>query len=710
MSSVFTASQGTRLRLVAAGMHELRLLFEEVAPQYSPVAEITIIDKGYSQAVSDIQAMRQDQGVDIVVSAGTNGSFLRQHLDIPVVMVKAGGLDIMRGLARASRGSRRIGLVAYGAVPPELRHFNDLFGLGVALRAYSAEEEAEGCVRELLALGVESIIGHGLVTDLARSYGIEGILLYSQGAVREAIEDAVEVARISRLESARREKLNTILGRLKDGVVAVDLDERIEIINPAMAAVLGRPADQLVGQRLGMVNSVLSLQDTLRTGQTEAELVRQVGGKTVVLTRMPVLEQGRHTGAVLVCQDPVAIQRMDRSLRSRGKPRSNAARYGLEQLVGRSPAIGRVRQRALTCARSDATVLIIGESGTGKELLAQGIHNASARRAQPFVAVNCAAFPDSLLESELFGYVDGAFTGSSRGGKVGLFEAAHTGTLFLDEIGEMPLPLQTRLLRVLQEREVLRIGATQPTPVDVRIIAATHQDLAERARSGHFRSDLYYRLNILLLTLPPLRERLSDLPLLVSHLHEKIARRLGVSNSVESTLGEAGHAAGGGREVVQAIVEAARGYAWPGNIRELENLIERVMVFCESAPAGGDAAIELRSIAPELFMAAGGAQRPVPGNRQAALAVAGVLTKGAATALNEKGAPEEPSGEKVFYADRLLKDTAALTPQAVLEALKACDGNRAAAAAALGISRTTLWRRLKRMEAGARNYRLPNTF
>src|SRR3546814_394797 len=233
-----------------------------------------------------------------------------------------------------------------------------------------------------------------------------------------------------------------------------------------MEAIFGQPAGQLIGQRLGDVSNELSLANTLRTGEATVEQVQQVGGKTVVVTRMPIVEQGRQTGAVLICQDPIAIQRLDRSLRSRAQPGSHHVRYGLSSLIGQSEALKRVRQRAQTCAQSSATVLIVGESGTGKELLAQGIHNASARQSQPFVAINCAAFPEALLESELFGYVDGAFTGSSRGGKVGLFEAAHTGTIFLDEIGDMPLPLQTRLLRVLQEKEVLRIGATVPTPVD----------------------------------------------------------------------------------------------------------------------------------------------------------------------------------------------------------------------------------------------------
>ncbi|MFW7340020.1 propionate catabolism operon regulatory protein PrpR [Pollutimonas sp. H1-120] len=640
--ALFTPLTGSRLRIVAVGFHGLRALLEELAPVYSPLAEIIILDKAYSQAVERIAAMRQSGGVDAVVSAGSNGGFLREHLDLPVVMVKPGGFDVMRGLARASGKSRRIALVAYGSVPAELAQFNERFSLRVELRSYSTEEEAEACVQELVAMGVESIIAPGLVVDLARSYGVEGILLYSQGAVREAMEDAIEVARVARLEVARREKLNTILGQLKDGVVAVDLDERIEILNPSMEAFIGVPAELALGRRLSTLQSELSLANTLRTGEAELEQVQQVNGKTVVVTRMAIMEQGRHTGAVLVCQDPIAIQRLDRSLRSRSQPVARNAKYGLANLIGESRALQQVRDRALTCAQSSATVLIVGESGTGKELLAQGIHNASPRQAQPFVAINCAAFPDTLLESELFGYVEGAFTGSSRGGKVGLFEAAHTGTIFLDEIGEMPLSLQTRLLRVLQEKEVLRIGATQPTPVDLRVIAATHRDLGQQVRSGEFRQDLYYRLNILLVHLPPLREREGDLSLLARHLAEKIALRLN-----NRALADEG--------LIRAIVEASRGYRWPGNIRELENLIERTMVFRGLRNVGEGIGREaLKEIAPELF-------------------AEGIET----------------------VADSLPASRLSIERERIRAALEQCAGNRGLAAEKLGISRSTLWRKLK---------------
>lgn len=645
----FNAPPSSRLRIVAVGFHGLRELLEEVAPGYSGVADVAVLDKIYDDAVEGIASMRQAGGVDAVVSAGSNGNYLRDRLDLPVVLVKPDGFDVLQGLARAAGKSRRIALVTYGSVPPELQLFNERFGLRLEVRAYTGEAEAEACIEELASLGIDTVVAPGLVVDLARARGMDGLLLYSQGAVREAMAAAIDIAKVARLEAARREKLNTILGHLRDGVIAVDPEERIEAVNPAMASVLGLPAAQLLGQRLSAVNSELGLTNTLRTGDSEVEQVQQVNGRTVVVTRLPIMEQGRQTGAVLVCQDPVAIQRMDRSLRARGRPPARHARYGLAHLVGESDVLRHVRRLAQSAAQSAATVLIVGESGTGKELLAQGIHNASARQSQPFVAINCAAFPESLLESELFGYVEGAFTGSSRGGKIGLLEAAHTGTLFLDEIGEMPLSLQTRLLRVLQEREVLRIGATVPTPVDLRVIAATHRDLAQQVREGRFRQDLYYRLNILVLRLPPLRERHGDLPLLARHLADKIAKRLGDRRLADDA-------------VVDAVVEAGREYPWPGNIRELENLIERIMVFRDPLARGKPiSADELREIAPELF--AGG----------------------------EGGGVSLVAGRGAVVPDVTVQDRERLE-----RVLQECGGNRDQAARLLGVSRTTLWRRLRK--------------
>ncbi|MCX8355516.1 propionate catabolism operon regulatory protein PrpR [Escherichia coli] len=316
-------------------------------------------------------------------------------------------------------------------------------------------------------------------------------------------------------------------------------------------------------------------------------------------------------------------------------------RYVLGDMLGQSPQMEQVRQTILLYARSSAAVLIEGETGTGKELAAQAIHREyfarhdarQGKKSHPFVAVNCGAIAESLLEAELFGHEEGAFTGSRRGGRAGLFEIAHGGTLFLDEIGEMPLPLQTRLLRVLEEKEVTRVGGHQPVPVDVRVISATHCNLEEDMRQGQFRRDLFYRLSILRLQLPPLRERVADiLPLAESFLKVSLAA---LSAPFAAAL----------RQGLQESETMLVHYDWPGNIRELRNMMERLALFLsvESTPDLTPQFLQL--LLPEL--ARESAKTPIPG---------------------------------------------LLTAQ---QALEKFNGDKTAAANYLGISRTTFWRRLK---------------
>ena len=313
------------------------------------------------------------------------------------------------------------------------------------------------------------------------------------------------------------------------------------------------------------------------------------------------------------------------------------AKHGLTDLRGDSPVMQRVRQSVTLFARSPATVLIAGETGTGKELAAQALHRESVRARQPFVALNCGAVTESLLESELFGHEEGAFTGARRGGHAGLFEAAQRGTLFLDEIGEMPLPLQTRLLRVLEEREVVRVGGTRPIPIDVRIVSATHCDLDLRVRDGRFRADLFYRLAVLRLTLPPLRDRSADQPQLA----------LWCLNNSLAALGVRAHA--NLPAEVDACAALMAAYAWPGNVRELRNMMERVALFLAAEPLQALSPGLLAAVAPEL-----GESRP-------------------STRAPAASAPLESASEVI---QRFV-------------------GNRAAAARYLGISRTTLWRKLR---------------
>lgn len=654
-------------RIVAVGFRRINKMLQELAPQFADRASVEVLDVGFEQAVTRLRAMQAARPVDVVVAAGSNGGYLRQRLETPVVLVKVGGFDLMRALTRAKQVSHRVGLVTYDGMAPDVAQFDGLFELDIVQRSYQTEEEAQASVQALQQEGVPVVVGTGVVADMADQIGLTGVFLYSRDAVREALEDAVEVARAARIEQAKRERLNTILAQLSDGVIAVDLDERIQTLNPAMAQLLGVDPGLWVGQRLSEVCPDLSLQSTLRLALPDLERIERVKAKALIVNRMPILEQGVLTGAVLSCQDPISIQRVDRHIRTRIKPVASAPRHELDAFLGDSPAARQLRDTARACARSQATVLLIGESGTGKELVAQGIHMASERRDMPFVAVNCAALSESLLESELFGYEEGAFTGARKGGKIGLFEAAHNGTLFLDEVGEMPPSLQARLLRVLQAREVLRVGATEPTPVSVRVIAATHRDLLAHVGQGLFRLDLYYRLNILRVDVPPLRARLADIDVIAGTLGQQVCRRLHLDPDVA-------------RPLLAALVAQAPHHTWPGNVRELENLIERLMAYAAAdAPmlARDRAAAQsrLRQIVPELFAATDGepqrAERPLP--------VTGLLLPVAAP----------PGGRRARAGG------AASSTEDVRAVLQACGGDRQQAAQQLGVSRTTLWRWLR---------------
>ena len=245
--------------------------------------------------------------------------------------------------------------------------------------------------------------------------------------------------------------------------------------------------------------------------------------------------------------------------------RHQGTTYSLESIIGNGPSMDEIKKMVGKVAKSNSTVLIRGESGTGKELFAHAVHNASDRAYKPFIKVNCAALPDNLLESELFGYQEGAFTGARKGGKVGKFELANGGSIFLDEIGDMPLNMQVKLLRVLQEREIERLGDNRSIKIDVRVIAATNRNLEDMVQKGLFRKDLFYRLNVVALDIPPLRKRLEDIPLLVESLLQKLSKRLGCPDKILDS----------------SALQCLLSHDWPGNIRELENVLERVLNIVE---------------------------------------------------------------------------------------------------------------------------------
>ena len=429
----------------------------------------------------------------------------------------------------------------------------------------NCEERAEVCCPIMLDGQVIGVIA--LIACDEKQYRIllanpDGLFDFLQ---RMADLLASKIAGRERLEQlhAVQQQLTTLFDTVQEGIIAVDRNGKIVNVNAAAAKMLQIEQKALLGRELADQISGLPLSDSLTTGHDifNQEAFRLIRGRRIyyVATVKTWLGGAEVLGAVVTLREMAEVKKIASNLSTQEHC------FSFEMILGDSPALVKTKQEAAQAAAGNVTVLIQGESGTGKELFARAIHNASARRDKPIIAINCAAIPEALLESELFGYEEGAFTGARRGGKPGKFELADGGTVFLDEIGDMSLSLQAKLLRVLQERRIERVGSTETTAIDVRIIAATHKDIEAMVSRGEFRQDLYYRINVFPLQIPSLRQRRQDIPLLINSFLARYSDKM-AKNVVGTDTDAYGY-----------LLE----YGWPGNIRELENTIEYLVSIAE---------------------------------------------------------------------------------------------------------------------------------
>ena len=450
--------------------------------------------------------------------------------------------------------------------------------------------------------------------------------------------------------------LETMLAAPDELIVVVNKNGYIENMSQAYGDFLGIQVQNAIGRHVTEVIENTRMDIVVKTGVPETGETQDIHGEKMIATRIPIRKNGmvigaygrvlvRNTRELHMLHDKLSSIEMELNMYKRTFEKINTAKYTVDDIIGDCSIMQDLKDSVRKVAKTNSNVLIMGESGTGKELFAHSIHAGSMRRKAPFVCVNCGSIPEQLIESELFGYEEGAFTGARKGGKIGLFPAAHGGTIFLDEIGELPLSMQVRLLRVLQDREIQRVGSNVREKVNVRVVAATNRNLEEAIKAGQFREDLFYRLNVMQIEIPPLRDRREDIPVLcdyyLDYYNKAFARNI--------------------EKVDPDFMRELLLYDWKGNVRELKNIFERCFLFSQ-------------------------------GN---------ILEKHVELAPVEREARPE-SGECIYLKDLkkgpidLEQEVAALEKRYMSEALKLSGNNLTRAAALLGVTRFSMKRKMER--------------
>lgn len=445
--------------------------------------------------------------------------------------------------------------------------------LGIEARHYGFKsvDDTKKAVQTAIDEGAKLGVGGAPTAKFSAKLGLPYLPLENS---KESIEAAIGVAKhlleIKKEEELKREQINLQLGRYKavfdfthDAIISINDNGCVDVINPVAEKLLQVSSSNAIGSSIKEVIPNTRMLEVLHTGEKKLGFLLKTNTTMLYANCVPIVIEGKIKGVVSTFQDIKSIQSSEQKIRVGLHSKGLAPKYNFSDIVCSSKELKDTIRIAESYAKSNATVLVYGETGTGKELFAQSICSFSSRNNRPFVAINCATLDKNLLESELFGYVEGAFTGALKGGKVGLFELAHTGTIFLDEIGELPVELQAKLLRVLQEKEIRRLGSGVVVPIDVRVIAATNKNLEQAVYDKTFRADLFYRLNVLNLRIPPLRERIMD----IYGIADLFLRRFSGENYTRF------------KARFSYILGQVSSYTWPGNVRELQNFVERVSVL-----------------------------------------------------------------------------------------------------------------------------------
>ncbi len=621
-------------RICIVGYAPVIAFAREIAQDFKDAAEFVFVTSLLEGA---LPRLREVEGaVDIIVAGPSTRMMYERDLKVPVIDFRLTFPDLIRAIQEARETNRQI-VLCHSRRDRDVDL--DLLEkvLDVSLTTYACDTSAEyaAACRRAKDEGFRVVLGGSFTVETAESLGLHGVLVYKgSDVIRRSVERALEICRIHQEQNRRVSQLAAVVEHVTDGLLLTDEKGSVILANGLAERRLG--AGSLHGKRLGTLFGSRTATEALRRGRTLLHVIER--GKLLV-NYVPVRSGAEGAGLVCTFKEVDAVRDAELTARTQLHARGFVAKYTLDDVVGTSRVIQLARERAAQFAAAEGPVLITGESGTGKELFAHGIHARSGRRQGPFVAINCATLPAELLESELFGYEKGAFTGARAGGKQGLIELAHTGTLFLDEITSLGYPLQAKLLRLLAEGEILKLGSDRVIPVDIRIIAATNEDIQQCLAERRFRQDLYYRLAAFRLHLPPLRERPEDLVPLFLHCVRRI--RPEVVKGLEK------------KRMAGLLHDALARAPFPGNVRELDNIVRRFCLLWQ----------------PDL----------APGATRALLEECLDWTE------EEKAAPS--AGLRGAVQD---------SEKAILQDLLGSYQSRQELARALGIDRSTLWRKLKR--------------
>ncbi len=610
--------------------------------------EIKVITAGLDTCLDVAREAVQD-GVHVVIARGWTADLISDSdIEIPVVDIPLGIHDLAESLrlARAQTGleNPRIALIIFSRMHWDLTAFTEL--LGMNLHIYLSESKTEAMhqtVQKAADDKTDMIIGGISSTLAAAKLGIPSALLSSgTESVRQAILQACKVTYARKLEQIQAQKLHTVLDNSRDGIISVDSEGYVLLINSVALSLLQLKHDPTHAP-IDNILPITRIQECLREGKPIHDEVFSHNKTELLLSFLPIQVKNEITGAIITFQKKQSVSALEKKLRV--STSGLVALYSFKHIIGKSKIMQQTLQKARHYASGAQSILIVGETGTGKELFAHAIHNASPFKDGPFVAVNCGSLPPSLLESELFGYEAGAFTGATHKGKAGFFELAHEGTLFLDEISELDLQGQTRLLRILEERSLMRLGGTRRIYVNLRILAATNNDLRIKVQQGTFRQDLYYRLKVLSLVLPPLRTRGDDCLLLSEHFLQEQNKSPKPTLDAES----------------QKILQT---YSWPGNVRELRYAMDSVSMDCNNG------------------------------------IITGPLMKNTLDPLEnimEMDANLAPMGQNTLAKTEMPHEKAR-----IVAALEHCQWHQGNAAKYLDINRTTLYRQMKKYNVRAK--------